>query len=243
MRIAERVAAGVLDLTMGPDTRAAATRHYSKDFIQHSPIFPGGWDGLNASIDHAKGLGASYEVLRAIGEGDHAVIHARVTGFMEVPVLLFNLYRVADDKIVEHWEGLQPEFPGMAGGATEVTDLDRAEDNRTLVRNLVEKVLIGGDLGLLDDYVAADVVSHHHEVPDGVAALRTVLTSDAAPRYARLHRIVVEGNFVYTLSEGTAGGAAHAFHDLFRVQDGRVAEHWDVVTAIPDQVPHDNGVF
>ncbi len=243
MRIAERVAAGVLDLTMGPDTAAAATRHYSRDFIQHSPIFPGGWDGLNASIDHAKGLGATYEVLRSIGEGDYAVIHARVSGFMEVPVLLFNLYRVADDKIVEHWEGIAPEMPGMADGATEVTDLHRAEENRALVRDLVEKVLIGRELGLLEDYVAADVVQHSSVVPDGIEALRTALEAGDAARYSTLHHQVVEGNFVYTMSEGTVGDRTHAFHDLFRVADGKVVEHWAVVTAVPDEVPHENGVF
>ena len=39
--------------------------------------------------------------------------------------------------------------------------------------------------------------------------------------------------FVLVLSEGTLGGQPTAFYDLFRVQDGRIAEHWDTIEAIP----------
>lgn len=244
MRIAEHVAAAVLDLTMGSDTEAAATSHYSQDFIQHSPIFPGGFDGLKASIDHAKQLGASYEVVRAIGEGDLAVLHSRVRGFAEVPLLMFNAYRVADDKIVEHWEGLQPESAGMADGTTEVTDLERSEENRALVRDLVEKVFVGGDRNRFGDFVSEDLVEHSPSAQEGGVGVRDLLADAAdAPRHTRLYKVVGEGNFVYVLAEGTKGGAQHAFHHLFRAAGGRIVEHWSVVTAIPEQLPHDNGVF
>jgi predicted SnoaL-like aldol condensation-catalyzing enzyme len=254
MRIASTVAEAVLELTGGPDTAAAAARHYSQNFIQHSPIFPGGWDGLIASVDNAKQAGAGYQVLRAIGEGDTAMLHARVTGFAEEPLILFNMYRVEDGKIAEHWEALQPESTqtasghGMTDGPTEVTDLDRTEDNRDLVRNLIEKVFVGGDTPSLGDYFDGDtLIQHNPQVPDGVSGLRGALTTAAqqgkAVQYVKLHRILAEGNFVGTLSEGTIGGQSFAIFELFRVQDGKIAEHWDVVTPVPDQPPHDNGVF
>ncbi len=46
-----------------------------------------------------------------------------------------------------------------------------------------------------------------------------------------------------TQSEGTAGGAPASFYDLWRVEDGLIAEHWDVITEIPESLPHENGVF
>ena len=43
--------------------------------------------------------------------------------------------------------------------------------------------------------------------------------------------VVAEGDFVYNHSHGGFAGTPFVFHDLFRVAGGRVAEHWDVMTA------------
>ncbi|WP_205928520.1 nuclear transport factor 2 family protein [Rhizobium leguminosarum] len=48
-----------------------------------------------------------------------------------------------------------------------------------------------------------------------------------------IHQVLGEGNFVLTVSEGTVGGAPTAFYDLFRVENGKIAEHWDVIETIP----------
>lgn len=34
-----------------------------------------------------------------------------------------------------------------------------------------------------------------------------------------------------------------AFNDLWRVRDGRIVEHWDVIDPVPARLVHDNGVF
>ena len=54
---------------------------------------------------------------------------------------------------------------------------------------------------------------------------------------------VAEGNFVFAASEGTFGGKPTAFFDLFRVDNGKVAEHWDVMADIPAKMAHGNGKF
>ena len=42
-----------------------------------------------------------------------------------------------------------------------------------------------------------------------------------------------EGNFVLTMSEGAIGSDAMAFYDLFRLEDGLIVEHWDVIAPMP----------
>lgn len=37
--------------------------------------------------------------------------------------------------------------------------------------------------------------------------------------------------------------AQTAFYDLFRVENDKLAEHWDIVFAKPDALPHGNGLF
>ena len=241
MRVANLVGQAVLEMTSGPDPDAAIDRHYAPDFIQHSPIFPAGRDGLKAMVKQAKESGATYQLLQAIGDGDYAVLFARVTGLAEEPVLLFNFYRVADGKIAEHWEGIQPESlratgtPTLTDGLAEIADGDRTAQNRDLIRDMIEKVFVGRNPATLDDYVAMDRLVQHNPLRSGDA--------HDSVEYAKLHRIIAEGNFVFAQSEGKVDGRPYAFLQLFRVQDGKIAEHWDVATAVPDQPQHDNGMF
>jgi predicted SnoaL-like aldol condensation-catalyzing enzyme len=51
------------------------------------------------------------------------------------------------------------------------------------------------------------------------------------------------GNFVLLVSEGLFGDAPTAYYDLFRLEDGRIVEHWDVIQEIPAEMAHDNGKF
>ncbi|WP_405166632.1 hypothetical protein OG203_16965 [Nocardia sp. NBC_01499] len=46
-----------------------------------------------------------------------------------------------------------------------------------------------------------------------------------------------------TQSEGSLGGTPTAFYDLFRIADGKIVEHWDVINEIPTAFAHDNGMF
>jgi predicted SnoaL-like aldol condensation-catalyzing enzyme len=54
---------------------------------------------------------------------------------------------------------------------------------------------------------------------------------------------VAEGNFVLAASEGTFGGNPTAFFDLFRFDNGKIAEHWDVMADIPAKMAHGNRKF
>lgn len=48
-----------------------------------------------------------------------------------------------------------------------------------------------------------------------------------------MRKVLGEGNFVLVASEGQFGGQLVAFYDLFRVQDGKIAAHWDTIEVIP----------
>ena len=62
-------------------------------------------------------------------------------------------------------------------------------------------------------------------------------------QYTKRHRTVAEGEFLFTQSEGTFGGKPCAFYDLFRVDNGFIAEHRDVMVEQADALPHGNGLF
>ncbi|MCX3060313.1 nuclear transport factor 2 family protein [Streptomyces beihaiensis] len=240
-----RVVAGVLALT-GGDTDSALDTYYAPAFVQHSPMCADGRDGLRELTEKAKSVGARYDLLRSIGEGDMVLLHARVTGLAPVPLILFNLYRFADGRVAEHWEAVAPETGptacghDMGDGPSEITDRDRTAANKDTIRRLVQDVLIDGEPAALDEFFDGDhLIRHAPSAADGTASLRESL---ASVQYLTLHRTVAEGNFVFAQSEGVRDGRPHVFADLFRLADGKVVEHWDVRTEIPEQMPHDNGI-
>lgn len=55
----------------------------------------------------------------------------------------------------------------------------------------------------------------------------------------KVHRIIGEGNFV--MVQASTSGAVH--YDIYRLQDGQPAEHWQVTQAIPAHLPHNNGMI
>ena len=57
--------------------------------------------------------------------------------------------------------------------------------------------------------------------------------------------VLGEGNFVLAVAEATFGGVPTAIYDLFRIANGKIAEHWDTLDAIPprDQTKNNNGKF
>lgn len=238
------------------DPAPAVERFYSPDFVQHSPMLPAGRDSLVPAFTAFKSAGVTYELMRLISDGEYVAVHARAHGLAEVPVVIFHLFRVENGLIAEHWEAMMEQIMDTVGGRdmvdgpTEVTDLEATEANKKLVTELTNQAFIGGDWDDLDDYVNRDrLLQHDPHIPDGassVPAAFALLEAAGTPMtYRSLHRVVAEGNYVFTQSEGDCVGKPHAFSSLFRVEDGKIAEHWDVVAELPEpeHVPHDNGLF
>lgn len=138
----------------------------------------------------------------------------------------------------------------MTDGPTDATDLDKTEANKALVRGFVEKVLIGGQTADMPGYFDGDAYTQHNPgVGDGVSSLGAAMQQMAAAgktmKLDRVHKVLGEGSFVLTMSEGAIGGTPTAFYDLFRVKNGKIAEHWDTIETIPprEEWKNSNGKF
>ena len=89
----------------------AVARYADENIIQHNPNLP---DGTAAVVDFLGGLmgenpGFKYDIKRIIAEDDLVVVHAHVTMSPEdTGLAVFDMFRVADGKVVEHWDVLQP---------------------------------------------------------------------------------------------------------------------------------------
>ena len=64
-------------------------------------------------------------------------------------------------------------------------------------------------------------------------------------KYDTIHKVLGEGSFVLTVSEGAFGGKHVSFYALFRVDNGNIAEHLDTIEELPspDKWKNPNGKF
>ncbi len=173
------------------------------------------------------------------------------------PKVGFDIFRFEDGKIVEHWDNLQetPKQPNPSGhtmtdGPIEATDVEKTEANKQLVRNFVEDIFVNVDLDKFGNYFDGDkYIQHNPRRTDGTAALgdklREAATRGTPLKFDKIHRVLGEGNFVLTVSEGQFAGKPTSFYDLWRVENGEIAEHWDAVEAIPEKEEwkNSNGKF
>jgi predicted SnoaL-like aldol condensation-catalyzing enzyme len=78
-----------------------------------------------------------------------------------------------------------------------------------------------------------------------MAAMQQMAKAGITVKYDRIHKVLGEGNFVLVLSEGSIAGQPTSFYDLVRIENGKIAEHWDIVETIPpkSQWKNPNGKF
>ncbi len=74
-------------------------------------------------------------------------------------------------------------------------------------------------------------------------ALEELAKAGLTMKYSKTHHIIAEGNLVFTHSEGEFAGKHAAFADLFRVENGKIVEHWDAVQEVSASSKNNNGVF
>lgn len=237
----------------------ALSRLLTDDYIQHNPGVPTGSAALLAVAPALAAADFQTTVHRVIAEDDLVVVHSTFDNadLFGAPTLVsFDVFRVEDGKAAEHWDNLQSppattaSGRSMTDGPTQVVDLDKTQANKALVQGFIDDVFLAGRLERAADYIVSEqgaYEQHNPAVADGLdklgEAFATMQQAGNAFSFSKLHRIVAEGNFVFTMTEGAVGSTHSAFFDLWRVDDGRIVEHWDTIAPIPEQMAHDNGKF
>ncbi|MEO0440974.1 MAG: nuclear transport factor 2 family protein [Pseudomonadota bacterium] len=225
-------------------------RLYSEDYIQHNPHVPTGLDAAIGLLPLLREAGFDYETHRVIEDGDLLLTHTTYTNaqvFGAQTVIAFDIWRMKAGKVVEHWDAIIPFHSDTASGRsqtdgmTEIVDHEKVDTNKELVSAFVTEVLIGGDVSKMSNYFQNGRYDQHNPtVKDGPEALAAAI---AEIKNDHIHRVIGEGNFVLTQSEGSLRGKPIAIYDLFRVEEGYIAEHWDVLQEIPATMAHENGMF
>lgn len=204
-------------------------------YIQHNPQTKEGGEGLAELFARLSKTNPKVEIVRIFEDGDYVFGHT-IYDFSSVRIG-FEVFRYEGDQVVEHWDNIQSRQGDMVGGTTESTDLDKTEENRQLVQRFVQDVAIDKLADKFDDLVSGSITDHSTFMP----LKEKVEELD----YKKNHRILAEGSFILSVCEGFNKEVHSSFYDLFRVEDGKIVEHWDTTEKVPpnEEWKNDNGKF
>ncbi|MEM9456721.1 MAG: nuclear transport factor 2 family protein [Myxococcota bacterium] len=233
-----------------------ALDYVAETYIQHNLEFPDG-KGVLAGFLTGRPTGIETTVHRVFEDGDIVFMHNEFGGTWNegVPQVTFDVFRFdADGLITEHWDNLADIVDDGDGttqldGPTEATALGDTEANRALVEDAAQTLFIAGQWSQLGDYF--DLESYiQHSVGFGpdATALEEFLGAlpDGTPFYTSVEYVYAMGDMALVMSEGFPDertGLSDAYYDLFRVENGLIVEHWDIIQTIPamEDWANDNG--
>ena len=227
-----------------------------EDYIQHNPHIPTGRAALASLFPVLEQHGTKAENIRIIEDGNFVVIHnlwTNATPFGAKEVVSFDVLRFDENGLIaEHWDALTPNtLPNPSGrtltdGPTEVTGLDKTEANKTKVVHLFNTLINGRQeevgAAVMGNFYP-DYKQHSPVAGDGIPAVFEAFGEEEWV-YLKQHKVIGEGNFVLSICEGTAKGVPSVFYDLVRFENGKIAEHWDVIQQIPtENLANDHTMF
>lgn len=223
-------------------------------YIQHNQGVADGLAGFGALLHQLPKGSAKVNTVRVFADGDYVIAHTDYNFFG--PKIGIDIFRFEEGLIVEHWDNLQEKVEKTASGRTqvdgpiEIVDIDKTEANKTLVKNMLNDVFFGAAPDKITDYISTEKYNQHNPViKDGLAGLGEALTSLAEAGmpmiYEKNHAIFGEGNFVLSVSEGVFMKEKVSFYDIFRIENGKVVEHWDAIQKIipASEAKNTNGKF
>ena len=212
-------------------------------YIQHNLTVGDGLAGFGEVLKNAPEGGFKANVVRSYEDGDYVFTHTIYDFFG--PKVGFDVFRFEDGKIVEHWDNLleiappNPSGHTQTDGPTDAADLDKTEANKKVVSDFISAILMNGEMDKISNFVDAgkeNYIQHNPAIGDGLSGLGEALEGMAkngiTMEYKTVHKVLGQGNFVLAISEGAFAGKPTSYYDLFRVENGKIVEHWDVMETI-----------
>ncbi|HDR7671179.1 TPA: ester cyclase [Bacillus wiedmannii] len=122
------------------------------------------------------------------------------------------------------------------------------EKNKKMVVDFYNEVFNKHNIDIIPKYVSEDYQQHNPFVADGRKAFMDFFKEDFVKNpnsSAEIKRVVAEGDTValHVHSRTNSQDKGVAIVDIFRIKDGKIVEHWDVIQEIPNEAANNNTMF
>lgn len=239
------------------DTEAAKNL-LAEGYIQHNLAYGTGRDAFVGSVAYLASAPVKTTVqnIRAFEDGDKVFLQTVYNFAGAGEQVAFDIFRFdAEGRIAEHWDNLTAKAAPNPSGHTQIDGtlekrLVDCETTRQIVSGFVGDVLRGENPDKMTSYFDGDTyIQHNTGIADGLSGLGAALAALAEQGiqmiYNKTYMVLADGNYGLAVSEGTFGGAPTSYYDLFRVENGKITEHWDVMETIAEKSTwqNQNGKF
>lgn len=233
-----------IDVVLDPISRDAAARARSVAVLRLGgtlvSILPVPIDPAELAAIAERGI--RYEAL--LVEADHAGMQA-IAALVETGAL-----RAHVEATFPLAEAAKAHALGETGRTTGKIVLTVREETckAQLARQLLRDLFTRGDTAVVDRLLRPDYIQHNPLAPDGADGLKhftAALRQQFPQAVFEPRRVISDGDLVLLHSHvvfvpGTPGLAVF---DVFRFQDGKIAEHWDVLQEVPATTASGNDMF
>jgi predicted SnoaL-like aldol condensation-catalyzing enzyme len=132
--------------------------------------------------------------------------------------------------------------PAFAG------DTVKEEANKKAVLEFYEAGLNQKNFDAASKFLGPLYIQHNPTAPDGIEGFKAFLgflREKFPDSHSEIKRAFAEGDFVilHVHSVREKGTRGRAIVDIFRLENGKIVEHWDVVQDIPEKPANSNGMF
>lgn len=183
-------------------------------------------------------------VIRAIEDGRNVFVHVYQdidNGKAKwVTTDMFDTDK--NDKMIEHWDVIAAytEVEDTVSGNDvilgdfELKDLDKTEENKELVKNLINDVFQNGKHHLIDKYIHNDCIQHAPHLLNGIESIKKLL-AEKDIYYDFIFKTIGQGDYVVSYSKILIEGKEFSGFDIFRVENRMIVEHWENKELIPSR--------
>jgi predicted SnoaL-like aldol condensation-catalyzing enzyme len=136
----------------------------------------------------------------------------------------------------------------LAASAALAAAGEREEANKKAVVEFYDKALNQKDFEAAAPYFGSRYVQHNPNAPDGIEGFKAFLgfLREKFPQSrSEIKRVLADGDYVilHVHAVRTPGERGSAIVDVFKLENGKIVEHWDVVQPIPEKSANGNGMF
>ena len=136
----------------------------------------------------------------------------------------------------------------IASPAALAADARQMEENKKIVAAFYDAAVNQKDFEKASQYLGARYIQHNPLAADGREGFKGFITflKDKFPNNrSEIKRIFADGDYVivHVHAVREPGTRGSAIVDIFKLENGKVVEHWDVIQPIPEKAANDNGMF